>query len=36
MTADEVAKDLGTSREQGLSPDEVKQRLEKYGHNKLR
>ncbi len=36
MTADEVAKDLGTSTEQGLSPEEVKQRLEKYGHNKLR
>ncbi len=36
MTADEVAKDFGTSREQGLSPEEVKQRLEKYGHNKLR
>ena len=36
MTTDEVAKDLDTSTEQGLSPEEVQQRLEKYGHNKLR
>ena len=36
MTEDEVAKDLDTSREQGLSPEEVQRRLEKYGHNKLR
>ena len=28
MTEDEVAKDLDTSTEQGLSPEEVQQRLE--------
>ena len=34
MTADDVIKDLGSSRK-GLSPEEARKRLDEYGYNKL-
>ncbi len=33
---DELISELGTNVEQGLSPDEVENRLKKYGHNELK
>jgi Ca2+-transporting ATPase len=35
MEVAHVLKDLGTDQHQGLSGDEVKRRIEKYGYNEL-
>ena len=35
MEVDTVLETVGTSKEKGLNPDEVKKRLEQYGENKL-
>jgi len=35
LSADEVAQELGTNIETGLSPSQAKQNLDQYGENKL-